>query len=85
MILMSGKKTLMDEVFKTLLLHPGYGSREMAEALKANYGSVKDIYSKLYREGLLTRESRGRYALNIPGILADIYTRLERQGEEENG
>jgi Mn-dependent DtxR family transcriptional regulator len=72
------KRTLKEDVFRSLFEHPDYGPTEMAALLKANYGSVKDAYNKLCSEGLLKRECRGYYSLNIPGILLDIYNRLER-------
>lgn len=78
MIEMKVKRTLKEEVFRNLLTHLNYGPMEMANLLKANYGSVKDIYHKLCSEGLLTREKRGHYSLNIPGILLDLYNRLEQ-------
>jgi len=74
---MDEEYTLRESVFKTFLLNPGLGPSEMAERLGANYNSVKAIFSKLCDEGLLTREGRGSYSPNVPGILLHLMGRVE--------
>ncbi|RJS89233.1 hypothetical protein CW700_05010 [Candidatus Bathyarchaeota archaeon] len=74
---MGEERTLKEMVFRTFLLHPGFGPREMTDHLQVNYNSVKAIYSKLCDEGLLRREARGTYSPNIPGILLHLMDRIE--------
>ena len=75
------KKSLMYRLFKALLQHPEYGPTEMASHLHANYNSVKVIYAKLCKEGFLKREKRGQYSLQVPNILFDLYSEIERLEE----
>ncbi len=75
---MGEEVSLRDRVFRELLLHPDYGPSEMAKHLNANYNSVKAVYGKLCAEGFLVREGRGKYTLNIPRMILDLYERLKR-------
>ena len=75
---MGEEVSLRERVFRELLLHPDYGPSDMARRLKANYNSVKAIYGKLCEEGFLLREGRGKYVLNIPRMILDLYDRLRR-------
>jgi len=70
--------SLRERVFRELLLHPDYGPRDMARHLRAKYSTVSVIYSKLCEDGFLVRESRGKYSLNIPRFILDLYDRLKR-------
>lgn len=74
---MSDEKSLKQSVFRTFLLHPGFGPKEMAQFLNVNYNSVKAIYAKLCEEGLLQRETRGSYSPNVTGIVVDLLDRVE--------
>jgi Mn-dependent DtxR family transcriptional regulator len=77
--------TLRDMIFRTLLKDPTVGPSKMAKNLRANYNSVKAVYAKLYQEGLLNRERRGNYSLNVAGILLYIFDQMRTLEEEVNG
>lgn len=74
---MSEERTLKERVFRTFLSHPDFSPSDMADHLKENYNSVKAIYSKLYEEGLLERESRGNYSPNMTSIIIHLIDRIE--------
>lgn len=72
------KKSLKYRVFKALLQHSEYGPIEMAAHLNANYNSVRFIYSELCKDGFLKRNGRGRYSIQVPRILFDLYSEIEK-------
>ncbi|MFQ6052795.1 MAG: hypothetical protein ACE5OO_01015 [Candidatus Bathyarchaeia archaeon] len=74
---MSEEYTLREAVFRAFLENPVMGPSQMADHLGAKYNSVKAIFAKLCEEGLLSREGRGRYRPNIPGILLHLMDRVE--------
>jgi len=74
---MTEEYTLHETVFRTFLKDPSMGPSKMAGYLEANYNSVKAVFSKLYDEGLLDREGRGKYTPNVPQILLYLMDRIE--------
>ena len=72
------KKSLKYRLFKAFLQHTEYGPMEMAAHLDANYNSVKVIYAQLCKNGFLKRERRGRYCPQVPRILFDLYSKIEK-------
>lgn len=74
---MSEERTLKERVFRTFLSHPNFSPSDMADHLQINYNSVKAIYSKLFEEGLLQRESRGNYSPNMASIILHLMERIE--------
>jgi hypothetical protein len=49
----------------------------MTDHLEAKYNSVKAVFAKLCKEGLIRREGRGNYVPNTPGILLHIMDKIE--------
>ena len=74
---MNREQTLKEKVYKTFLLHQNFSPSDMAKHLNEKYNSVKAIYSKLFEQKILKRESRGNYSPNIEGILLLIMDRLD--------
>ena len=74
---MSGKVSLKKVIFQEFLKDPSLGPSEMAKKLDAKYNSVKAVFAKLTKEGLLERPKRGEYVPNINGILLQIIERIE--------
>lgn len=74
---MSEEYTLREAVFRAFLRNPSLGPKEMAGHLGAKYNSVKAVFAKLCEEGLLSREGRGNYAPNLPGIVLHLMDRIE--------
>jgi predicted transcriptional regulator len=74
---MSNKASLKDRIFQEFLKDPSLGPSEMAKKLDAKYNSVKAVFAKLTKEGLLERPSRGEYVPHVNGILLQIIERIE--------
>jgi hypothetical protein len=74
---MNENYSLREMVLRTLLQNPQLGPTDMTKHLDAKYNSVKAIYAKLCNEGLLLREGRGSYVLNLPSIILNILNRME--------
>jgi Mn-dependent DtxR family transcriptional regulator len=74
---MSDKVSLKEVIFQEFLKDPSLGPSEMAKKLGAKYNSVKAVFAKLTKEGLLERPRRGEYIPNINGILLQIIERIE--------
>lgn len=74
---MTNKASLKDIIFQEFLKDPSLGPSEMAKKLDAKYNSVKAVFAKLTKEGLLERPSRGEYTPHVNGILLQIIERIE--------
>lgn len=75
---MSDKVSLKKVIFQEFLKDPSLGPSDMANKIDAKYNSVKAVFAKLAKEGLLERPSRGEYVPNVNGILLQIIDRIEK-------